>query len=305
MASSNKSIYSALAANLLIAITKFIAGAFSNSAAMISEGIHSMVDTVNQVLLLFGLKRSKKPADAIRPFGYGKELYFYSFIVSILIFGLGGGISIYQGIIHIMEPEPLGDPTWNYVVLGLSILFEGTSLVIAAKEFNLVRGADSWWKAIVRSKDPSNFLVLFEDGAAVLGLITVIICMVFSHHYQIPELDGVASLLVGLLLVAVSLILARESRSLLLGEGISEVSKKKITMLTEKDPAVLKVLHILSTYQSPEEVILMLIVAFKEHQDTAEINNAIDRIRKDIKSDFNLIRFVIIQPEADTLQFKL
>ena len=305
MASSNKSIYSALAANLLIAITKFIAGAFSNSAAMISEGIHSMVDTVNQVLLLFGLKRSKKPADAIRPFGYGKELYFYSFIVSILIFGLGGGISIYQGIIHIMEPEPLGDPTWNYVVLGLSILFEGTSLVIAAKEFNLVRGADSWWKAIVRSKDPSNFLVLFEDGAAVLGLITVIICMVFSHHYQIPELDGVASLLVGLLLVAVSLILARESRSLLLGEGISEVSKNKITMLTEKDPAVLKVLHILSTYQSPEEVILMLIVAFKEHQDTAEINNAIDRIRKDIKSDFNLIRFVIIQPEADTLQFKL
>ena len=305
MASSNKSIYSALAANLLIAITKFIAGAFSNSAAMISEGIHSMVDTVNQVLLLFGLKRSKKPADAIRPFGYGKELYFYSFIVSILIFGLGGGISIYQGIIHIMEPEPLGDPTWNYVVLGLSILFEGTSLVIAAKEFNLVRGTDSWWKAIVRSKDPSSFLVLFEDGAAVLGLITVIICMVFSHHYQIPELDGVASLLVGLLLVAVSLILARESRSLLLGEGISEVSKNKITMLTEKDPAVLKVLHILSTYQSPEEVILMLIVAFKEHQDTAEINNAIDRIRKDIKSDFNLIRFVIIQPEADTLQFKL
>jgi len=305
MASSNKSIYSALAANLLIAITKFIAGAFSNSAAMISEGIHSMVDTVNQVLLLFGLKRSKKPADAIRPFGYGKELYFYSFIVSILIFGLGGGISIYQGIIHIMEPEPLGDPTWNYVVLGLSILFEGTSLVIAAKEFNLVRGTDSWWKAIVRSKDPSNFLVLFEDGAAVLGLITVIICMVFSHHYQIPEFDGVASLLVGLLLVAVSLILARESRSLLLGEGISEVSKNKITMLTEKDPAVLKVLHILSTYQSPEEVILMLIVAFKEHQDTAEINNAIDRIRKDIKSDFNLIRFVIIQPEADTLQFKL
>ncbi|MCX2483609.1 cation diffusion facilitator family transporter [Pedobacter sp. MR2016-24] len=305
MASSNKSIYSALAANLLIAITKFVAGAFSNSAAMISEGIHSMVDTVNQLLLLFGLKRSKKPADALRPFGYGKELYFYSFIVSILIFGLGGGISIYQGIIHIVAPEPLGDPTWNYVVLAVSVIFEGASLVIAAKEFNLVRGQDSWWTAIVRSKDPSNFLVLFEDGAAVLGLITVIICMVFSHHYQIPQLDGVASLLVGLLLVAVSLILARESRSLLLGEGISEVSKQKITLLAEKDPAVLKVLHILSTYQSPEEVILMLIVAFKAHQDTAEINEAIDRIRKDIKSDFNLIRFVIIQPEADTLQFKL
>lgn len=304
MASSNKSIYSALAANLLIAITKFIAGAFSNSAAMISEGIHSLVDTVNQVLLLFGIRRSRKPADALRPFGYGKELYFYSFIVSILIFGLGGGISIYQGIIHIITPEPLGNPTWNYVVLALSVIFEGTSLIIAAKEFNKVRGKDSWWEAIKRSKDPSNFLVLFEDGAAVLGLFTVMICMFFSHHYQIPELDGLASLLVGLLLVAVSLILARESRSLLLGEGISNASRQRITTLTEKDPAVSKVLYILSTYQSPEEVLLMLIVAFEEDLDTADINDAIERIRNEIKAEFNLIRFVIIQPEAATHQFK-
>lgn len=298
MATSNKSIYSALAANLLIAVTKFTAGAFSNSAAMISEGIHSMVDTINQVLLLFGLKRSRKPADSLRPFGYGKELYFYSFIVSILIFGLGGGISIYQGIIHIIHPEPLGNPAWNYVVLALSVVFEGTSLVIAGKEFNKLRGNDSWWEAIKRSKDPSNFLVLFEDGAAVLGLFIVMICMVLSHHFNIPQLDGVASLLVGLLLVGVSLILARESRSLLMGEGISEISKNKIIALAENDPAVLKASHILSTYQSPEEVILMLIVAFKENLDTAEINEAIERIRTDIKKEFHLIRFVIIQPET-------
>ncbi len=307
MATSNKSIYSALAANLLIAVTKFTAGAFSNSAAMISEGIHSMVDTINQILLLFGLKRSRKPADSLRPFGYGKELYFYSFIVSILIFGLGGGISIYQGIIHIIHPEPLGNPTWNYVVLALSVVFEGTSLVIAAKEFNKVRGTDSWWEAIKRSKDPSNFLVLFEDGAAVLGLFIVMICMSVSHHLNIPQLDGVASLLVGLLLVGVSLILARESRSLLMGEGISDISKNKITALAEKDPAVLKASHILSTYQSPEEVILMLIVAFKENLDTAEINEAIERIRTDIKKEFHLIRFVIIQPEtyAHSLNYNL
>lgn len=305
MAASNKSIYSALAANLLIAITKFIAGAFSNSAAMISEGIHSVVDTVNQLLLLFGLKRSKKPADALRPFGYGKELYFYSFIVSILIFGLGGGISIYQGIIHIIKPEPLGNPLWNYVVLVVSMIFEGISLVIAVKEFNKVKGNDSYWQAIVRSKDPSTFLVLFEDGAAVLGLFIVLICMILSHNLNIPALDGVASLCVGLLLVGVSVILARESRSLLLGEGISPESKQKITLLTEKDPTVLKVLQIISTYQSPEEVILMIIVAFKEDLDTADINEAIDRIRKDIKKEFHLIRFVIIQPEEDTQQFKL
>jgi len=304
MASSKNSIYSALAANLLIAVTKFAAGLFSNSAAMISEGIHSLVDTINQVLLLFGLKRSKKPADASRPFGYGRELYFYSFIVSILIFGLGGGISIYQGIIHILEPENLGDPTWNYVVLALSVVFEGTSLIIAAREFNKVRGTDSWWTAIVKSKDPSNFLVLFEDGAAVIGLFIVMICMYFSHRYDMPELDGLASLLVGLLLVGVSLILARESRSLLLGEGISDDSRQKITVITEKDPSVSKVLRMISTYQAPEDVVLMLIVAFKEELDTHEINEAIERIRKDIKKEFSLINFVIIQPEDITHKFK-
>lgn len=300
MASSNKSIYSALAANLLIAITKFAAGAFSNSAAMISEGIHSLVDTVNQILLLFGLKRSKKPADAKRPFGYGRELYFYSFIVSILIFGLGGGISIYQGIIHIITPKPLGNPTWNYVVLALSVVFEGTSLIIAAKEFNQIRDGETWWNAIVHSKDPSTFLVLFEDGAAVLGLFTVMICMFFGHHFDIPELDGVASLLVGLLLVGVSLILARESRSLLMGEGISDVSRKKIHQMAEKDPAILQVLNIISTYQSPDEVLLMLIVAFKDDLDTQDINESIERLRAEIKDEFNLIRFVIIQPEFVT-----
>ena len=298
MTATNKSIYSALAANLLIAITKFIAGAFSNSAAMISEGIHSMVDTVNQVLLLFGLHQSKKPADALRPFGYGKELYFYSFIVSILIFGLGGGISIYQGIIHIIHPEPLGDPTWNYVVLILSILFEGTSLVIASKEFNKVRGRQGWWQAIKGSKDPSNFLVLFEDGAAVIGLTIVMICVFLGHRLKTPELDGLASILVGLLLVIVSMILARESRSLLMGEGIAPSTQQKIITLTEKDPAVIKARHVLSTYQSPEEVVLMLIVAFKEDLDTADINAAIERIRTDIKAEFNLVRFVIIQPET-------
>ncbi|CAM4348274.1 cation diffusion facilitator family transporter [Pedobacter westerhofensis] len=304
MASSNRSIYSALAANLLIAITKFAAGAFSNSAAMISEGIHSLVDTVNQILLLFGLRRSRKPADALRPFGYGRELYFYSFIVSILIFGLGGGISIYQGIIHIITPEPLGNPTWNYAVLALSVVFEGTSLIIAAKEFNKTRDGETWWNAIVKSKDPSTFLVLFEDGAAVLGLFIVMICMFIGHNYNIPQLDGLASMLVGLLLVGVSMILARESRSLLMGEGISDESKKRIMEICESDPAVLKVMKIISTYQSPEDVMLMLIIAFKDDLDTQEINEGIERVRSEIRNEFTLIHFVIIQPEVITHKFR-
>lgn len=295
---SHKSIYSALAANLLISITKFIAGAFSNSAAMISEGIHSLVDTVNQILLLYGLKQSQKPADALRPFGYGKELYFYSFIVSILIFGLGGGISIYQGVSHVLHPEPLEDPTWNYVVLALSILFEGASLVVAAKEFNRSRAELSWWDAIVRSKDPSNFLVLFEDGAAVSGLLMVMVCIFLGHRYNMPELDGVGSILVGLILVFVSIILARESRSLLMGEGIMPENQKRIIVIAERDPAVIRVQHLLSTYQSPEVIVLMLIITFKDGLETADINTAIDRIRNSIKQEYDLVRFVIIQPES-------
>jgi cation diffusion facilitator family transporter len=300
MANNKNSIYSALAANLLIAITKFVAGGISNSASMISEGIHSLVDTINQVLLLYGLKRSRKKPDALRPFGYGKELYFWSFVVSILIFGLGGGLSIFQGIAHIRHPEVLGDPTINYWVLGSSFIFEGSSLIIAIKEFNKVRGGLSWWKAIVKSKDPSSFLVLFEDGAAVLGLTIVFVMMVCSHHFNLPYLDGLASVLVGLLLVFVSLILARESRSLLMGEGIAPETQQKIIQMVEADKTVVKVISVLSNYQSPEEIVLMLIVAFEEDLDTEDITTAIERIRNTIKSEYHLVRFILIQPQVLT-----
>ncbi|MBV6880995.1 cation diffusion facilitator family transporter [Epilithonimonas ginsengisoli] len=259
MANNHKSIYSALAANLLIALTKFIAGAYTNSSSMISEGIHSTVDTTNQLLLLYGIKRSKKAADESHPFGYGKELYFWSFVVSILIFGLGGALSIYQGISHILEPELMKDPFWNYIVLILSLIFEGTSLFIAVKEFNKTRKGMGWWDTIIKSKDPASFLVVFEDGAAVAGLIIVMVLMGISHSFQIPELDGLASVIVGLILVFVSFILARESRSLLMGEGIAPETREKIAKLAEKDAAVVRTKNILSTYQSPEEVVLMLV----------------------------------------------
>lgn len=301
MAKNRKSIYSALIANLLIAVTKFIAGGFTRSSSMISEGIHSLVDTVDQVLLLYGLKRSKKEPDATHPFGYGKELYFWSFIVSILIFGLGGGISIYQGIQHIIRPEPVENPLWNYIVLGLSLIFEGSSFIIAAKEFNQVRNGLSWWKAIVKSKDPSSFLVLFEDGAAVLGLLIVFILMVIGHNFNLPYLDGVASVLVGLLLVFTSAILARESRSLLMGEGIAPETQRKICTLAEQDEAVIKVVNVLSTYQAPDDVILMLIIDFEPAIDTEDITASIERIRKAIKQAYPLIKLVFIQPQTYSL----
>jgi cation diffusion facilitator family transporter len=298
MTGSSKSIYAALFANLLIAVTKFIAGAIGNSASMIAEGIHSVVDTINQLLLLLGLKLSKKKADKYHPLGYGKELYFWSFVVSILIFGLGGGVSVYQGITHIIHPEELGDPTWSYVVLTASVIFEGSSLIIAAKEFNKLREGQTWWNAIIKSKDPSTFLVLFEDSAAVAGLFIVAICLWLSHHLHQPFIDGIASLLVGLILIFVSLILARESRSLLMGEGIKTNTKKRIRQITEGDKAVLKLMHLMSTYQSPEEILVMMIIAFKPDLNTGEINDAIDRIREQIKSEFKRIQFVIIQPDV-------
>lgn len=236
-----------------------------------------------------------------RPFGYGKELYFWSFIVSILIFGLGGGLSIYHGILHIIHIEPLGDPTWNYVVLGFSLIFEGISLTIAIKEFNVTRGDLPFWEAIIKSKDPSSFLVLFEDGAAVLGVIIVFVLMQFSHAFNLSFLDGVASILVGSLLIIVSLILARESRSLLMGEGIGPEAQRKIIDLAEKDVAVIKVLYMLSTYQSPEEVVLMLIIHFEPDLDTEEISQAIIRIRDKIKEEFKLVQYVVIQPQTSLL----
>ncbi|MEJ0033579.1 MAG: cation diffusion facilitator family transporter [Bacteroidota bacterium] len=298
MAKSNKSIYAAFAANLLIAITKFIAGSMTRSASMISEGIHSVVDTTNQLLLLYGLRVSRKPADQAHPFGYGKELYFWSFIVSILIFSLGGGLSIYHGVQFIREPVEQGNPMINYIVLGCSLVFEGISLAIAAKEFRLVKGNLGWWEAIVRSKDPSSFLVLFEDAAAVLGLLIVFIFMFAGRYLDMPILDGVASISVGVLLVAVSIVLGRESRSLLMGEGISRDTQQKIKTLVEQDEAVLKVNNIMSTYQSPEEIVLMLIVTFKPDLDTLDITNAITRVRSNVKTEFELVEFVIIQPYA-------
>ena len=304
MAKNHASIYSALIADVLIATVKFIAGARTNSSSMISEGIHSLVDTTNQLLLLYGLRRSARPPDKYRPFGYGKELYFWSFIVSILIFGLGGGLSIYQGIVHIQKADPLIDPTLNYLVLGFSFIFDGGSFVIAVREFNKTRGSTGFWKAVINSKDPSSFLVLFEDGAAVLGLIIVFVLMLINHAFNMPFLDGVASILVGLLLVFASWILARESRSLLMGEGIAPQTQRRIKNLVESDPAVIEVGNILSTYESPDEIVLMLIVYFKTGLDTQEITDAIERIRKAIKAQYTLVGFVIIQPQALTLTTK-
>jgi len=216
----------------------------------------------------------------------------------MLILGLGGGISIYQGIIHLLQPHMPGDPFWNYIVLTASVLFEGTSFIIAVNAFNRIRDKEqSWWQSIKDSKDPSEFLVMFEDGAAVAGLCIVITCVYLGHRLNNPYLDGVASLLVGLLLVSVSVILARESRSLLMGEGIANRTRQRIIAIIGNDTAAEKTLRLFSIYMGPDEILLMLDVQFKPDLDTVDIHHAIDRIRKAIQKEFPLIKYMIMQPE--------
>ncbi|MEH2375551.1 cation diffusion facilitator family transporter [Nostoc sp.] len=217
--SSNKAIFAAMGANLAIAITKFITASFTGSSAMMSEGIHSVVDTVDQLVLVLGIRRSQKPADASHPFGYGQELYFWTFIVALLVFAIGGGMSIYQGIIHLINPSPLEDPKWNYIVLAIAILLEGFSWIVALREFLPTKGKQNFWQAIRNSKDPTVITILCEDTAAILGLIVAFIGIFLGHLFNNVYFDGIASMIIGIILAIVAVVLARESKGLLVGES--------------------------------------------------------------------------------------
>ena len=262
MASSKIAVYSALFANLAIAVVKFIAAGVTGSSAMVSEGIHSVVDTGNEVLLLLGIHKSKRPADAQRPFGYGKELYFWSFIVSLLIFAVGAGVSFYEGIRHLQEPTIITNPFWNYLVLAFALLFDGISFTVAWRQFNTERGTTSFWQAVKRSRDPTNFVVLFEDAADVLGLLVAFAGVVLGHYFKNPYFDGIASIIIGLILTAVSVVLARESYSLLMGETATPEVLKHVVQLTAAEPNVKAVSEPLSMFLGPEEIVLVLYTEF-------------------------------------------
>jgi cation diffusion facilitator family transporter len=298
MASSKLPLYSALAANLLIAATKFIAAGVTGSSAMVSEGIHSIVDTLNEILLLLGIRRSKKAPDKKRPFGYGKELYFWSFIVSILIFGVGGGISFYEGVTHIQHPVHITNPLWNYIVLGAALLFDGISFVIALTNFNRMRGDVPFWPAVRKSKDPSTFVVLFEDAADVMGLLVALAGVYFGHRLNAPYLDGIASIIIGLVLTAVSVVLTRESRSLLMGETASAQVLDEVVQMTKADPAIRDVQWPLSMYLGPEEIILVLQVTFREDLSTLSIVEASARIKSSISGKFSYFKQIFVEPQS-------
>ncbi|WP_311953116.1 cation diffusion facilitator family transporter [Mucilaginibacter terrae] len=283
MPASKTPIYTALGANLLIAITKLVAAVFTGSSAMVSEGIHSLVDTSNEVLLLLGISKSQKPADENRPFGYGKELYFWSFMVSLLFFALGGGFSIYEGVEHIMNPQEVRNPIWNYIVLGIAFIFDGISFITAMREFKRQRGNMPFWEAVHISKDPSTFVVLFEDAADVIGILIAFTGILLGQILGNPYIDGIASVMIGLLLTAVAILLVRESRSLLMGESASAEELQKIIALAESFENVKQVESHQSMYLAPEEVILVLKVRFKQGIDVGEVGLSIATLKKDIQ----------------------
>jgi len=295
---SNKAIYGALIANSAIAISKFIAASFTGSSSMMSEGIHSLVDTGNGVLLLLGIKKSKRPADEKHPFGYGNEVYFWSFIVAILIFALGGGFALYEGIIHIMHPKELSDVMWNYLVLSLAIVFEGSALYVALTQFNKTRKGKPFFKALVDTKDTATAAIVIEDTAALLGLTIALFSVFLGQITGIVYFDGIGSVLIGLLLISVSVFFALECKSLLIGEGLQEEDVEKIEEILASEKNVTAYKRPLSLYFGPNEVLINLNANFKDGLISDEIEQTVDRIESQIKNSIPAVNRIFIEAET-------
>lgn len=295
---SKIAIVAAVIANLAIAAIKFVAAAITGSSAMIAEGIHSLVDTGNGGLVLLGMRRSQAPADAQHPFGYGKELYFWTLVVAISIFGIGGGMSVYEGILHILDPSPLSSPTVNYIVLGIAVLVEGASFVIAMREFWRAKGSRGAFRFIREAKDPSLFTVVFEDAAAMLGLLVAFLGVFLGHWLHNPYFDGAASVVIGLILMSVAWLLAAESKGLLIGEGVTAPVLARMQAAVAADTDVEQVGLIRTLYFGPNDLLVNLDVVFSKQLRADAINAAIGRIEAALKQISPEISHVYIEVES-------
>jgi cation diffusion facilitator family transporter len=295
---SHKVVYVALGGNLMIAIAKFVAAGLSGSSAMLSEGVHSLVDTVNEVLLLYGLHRAGKPPDRSHPFGYGRELYFWSFIVALLVLAAGAGVSFYEGVMHIREPEAIKRPWINYAVLGVSFLFEGTSWLVALREFRARKGKLGYFEAFRLSKDPSTFTVLLEDSAALLGLLIALAGVVGAQAFDEPALDGVASLGIAGVLASFALLLARETKGLLIGEPAHPRVSGSILAIAAADPGVHAANGVLTVQMGPNQVVATLSAEFEDALTTPQIEACINRIEAQAKTIHPELLSLFIKPQT-------
>ena len=292
---SKVAIVAAIVGNLLVAISKFVAAAFTGSSAMISEGIHSLVDTGNGTLVLFGIKRANRPADAGHPFGHGKELYFWTLIVAISIFGIGGGMSIYEGVTSLIEHTHIENPWPNYLVLVIAMVIESSSFFIAMREFNAARGDRPAFEFIRASKDPSLFTIVFEDSAAMLGLTVAFLGVLLGHLTGIPYFDGAASVIIGLILAGVAWLLARETKGLLVGEGVEPQVLVAMRALVASDDAIEGVGDIRTMYVGPKELLVNLDVAFRAGVDASEMQASIGRVEAALKAGYPEVGNVYIE----------
>ncbi len=294
---SKKVILAALIGNSLIAVTKFVAAIFTGSSAMMSEGVHSLVDTGNQILLLYGLKQAQKPADENFPFGHGKEIYFWSFVVAILIFAVGAGISIYEGVHHIFHPSEISNPLINYVVLGFAILFEGGAFFYALVAFNKARGQRGTIDAVKHGKDPTLFVVLFEDSAAMLGLIIAFAGVFLTQVTGMLWWDGLASVLIGCILGGTAFWLAYETKGLLIGERADVKTVAGIKALLREEEGVRKVNEVLTLHMGPEFILVNISLEFSDGLKTGQLETIIHNIDRRIKKVYPLVKRVFIEAE--------
>jgi cation diffusion facilitator family transporter len=295
--SSKKVIFAALIGNFLIFLSKLGGAVWTGSSAMMSEAIHSIVDCSNQLLLLHGIKRSKKPADEAHPFGYGKELYFWVFIVAILIFAVGSGVSLYEGIHKIMNPHAVTDIYINYIILGTAIIFEGYSWSVAYIEFNKTKKEGSIWQSVKDSKDPTIITVLFEDTAAMFGLVFALVGLFIGDYFGLPEMDGIASVLIGVILAVTAFFLAYESKGLLIGEAAHPELKEYVHQISDEHPAIDRVNEILTMHMGAQYILLNLSLDFHNNQRAGMVEETITEIENKIKVRYPYVKRIFIEAQ--------
>ena len=292
-------MYVGIFSDLAIAAAKFIVAGLSHSSAMLAEAIHSVVDTCNGFLMLLGLRRSARPADRAHPFGYGKEVYFWTLIVTISIFGFGGGMSIYEGIARLVHPPQLESPTWSYIVLGIAAVFEGASLVVGLKKVQPKIAKRKTLMLVLRhSKDPLVFTVVFENAAALLGVLIAFAGVSLSHAFRNPRFDAAASILIGGILVIVSLLLARECGHLLIGESADAEIVEEVNQIVQQDPDFVSASTPLTMQMAPHEILLNLEVEFRDGLSTEQLESAIERLKREIREKVPDVHRIFLEANA-------
>ena len=293
---STRTLVVALLANLGIAASKFVAAWITGSSAMLTEGVHSVVDSTNQLLLMWGRRAAKRPSDRLHPFGYGREIYFWSFVVAVLVFSLGAGVSVYEGIIHIMRPEPAVSPYIAYAVLLIAFLLEGWSTLEAYQDFNKARGNLGWFQAVVQSKDPPAFIVLLENGAAMAGIIAAAVGLLLAQLTHDPFYDGAASVVIGVILGFTALLLARESKGLLIGEAADPELVDGLRELVTSTPGVVGVGHVMTVHSAPDQITVMINVDFDNDMRASEVEQIVCLAEAEARSRWPAVRRLFIRP---------